>query len=186
MQMSCLMVKIPLKQLSEITKRVDHILINIYIKKPRGIIVIDFTTTAAIFQRSKVMNLPKKLVEHSAKQKHQGYPLWRLSKKTLLNRPLKLQPPLLPAQRVFFLKQAMVSNEGRFVRGAMPHAHLKTPTQWPKDTKVDPGKWVYWLPEGWMQGIRTQSLSGKDLKCYLSLILEVFWKYLAVFFPFCG
>lgn len=112
MQMSCLMVKIPLKQLSEITKRVDHILINIYIKKPRGIIVIDFTTTAAIFQRSKVMNLPKKLVEHSAKQKHQGYPLWRLSKKTLLNRPLKLQPPCFQPNVCFFWNRRWYQMKG--------------------------------------------------------------------------
>ena len=66
-----------------------------------------------------------------------------------------------------FFKQAMVSSKRQFVRGGMPHAHLKTPTKWPSDTKVDPGKWVYWLPEGWMQGIRTHITSGKDLKCYL-------------------
>ena len=62
----------------------------------------------------------------------------------------------------------MVSSVGRVVRpSAMPHADLKTPTKWPSDTKVDPGNWVYWLPEGWMQGIRTQNASGKQAKCYL-------------------
>ena len=35
----------------------------------------------------------KKKVEHSTKQKHQGYPLWKLSKKALLKRPLELQRP---------------------------------------------------------------------------------------------
>mmetsp|Transcript_21131 Transcript_21131/g.48509 ORF Transcript_21131/g.48509 Transcript_21131/m.48509 type:complete len:391 (+) Transcript_21131:67-1239(+) len=34
-------------------------------------------------------------------------------------------------------------------------------------TVVDPGKWVFWLPEGWGQGIRTTS-GGKSLKCFIS------------------
>lgn len=93
-------------------------------------------------------------------------------KKSAVKTSVRTATSLLPAQRVSFLKQAMASGERRFVRGPMPHAHLKTPTQWPHDTKVDPGNWVYWLPEGWMQGIRTHISSGKDLKCYLSLILE--------------
>ena len=33
-----------------------------------------------------------------------------------------------------------------------------------QDTVIDPGQWVYWLPNGWKQGLRT-SEAGKTLKC---------------------
>jgi len=42
------------------------------------------------------------------------------------------------------------------------------PDWFPADTEVDKASWVYWLPEGWIQGLRTQVASGKTLKCYMS------------------
>lgn len=45
---------------------------------------------------------------------------------------------------------------------------LTVPDHWPKDgTTVDPGNWVFWLPEGWGQGIKPTS-GGKTLKCFVS------------------
>eukprot|EP00930_Biecheleria_cincta_P049042 TRINITY_DN34286_c0_g1_i1.p1 TRINITY_DN34286_c0_g1~~TRINITY_DN34286_c0_g1_i1.p1 ORF type:complete len:688 (+),score=101.35 TRINITY_DN34286_c0_g1_i1:36-2066(+) len=63
---------------------------------------------------------------------------------------------------------------------------IETPANWPSDTVVDKGTWVFWLPEGWMQGVRTQPSSGKTLKCYFSPEGKRFWhkkdmeKYLGV------
>lgn len=52
---------------------------------------------------------------------------------------------------------------------------LKTPDNWPCDTVIDStSKWVFWLPEGWMQGIRT-SAAGKVLKCYFTPEGKRFW-----------
>jgi len=55
------------------------------------------------------------------------------------------------------------------------HQDVKRPDNWPDDTQVYPGSWVFWLPEGWMQGIRTQAASGKTLMCYMSPTGKRFW-----------
>eukprot|EP00929_Paragymnodinium_shiwhaense_P096047 TRINITY_DN5748_c0_g1_i1.p1 TRINITY_DN5748_c0_g1~~TRINITY_DN5748_c0_g1_i1.p1 ORF type:complete len:373 (+),score=48.22 TRINITY_DN5748_c0_g1_i1:163-1281(+) len=50
------------------------------------------------------------------------------------------------------------------------------PDHWPDDTDLDRGgEWVSWLPEGWLQGIRTQQASGKTLKCYFTPEGKRFW-----------
>mmetsp|Transcript_70936 Transcript_70936/g.140774 ORF Transcript_70936/g.140774 Transcript_70936/m.140774 type:complete len:944 (-) Transcript_70936:28-2859(-) len=43
----------------------------------------------------------------------------------------------------------------------------KTPAHWPTAVKIDPGKWVHWLPDNWGQGIKTTA-SGKELKCFVT------------------
>lgn len=70
-----------------------------------------------------------------------------------------------------------------------PKKDLETPANWPKDTVIDTtSKWVFWLPEGWQQGIRT-SLAGKILKCYFTPEGKRFWhkkdieKYLGYALP---
>lgn len=55
-----------------------------------------------------------------------------------------------------------------------PHAHLETPDGWPSGCKVDPGPWVPWLPERWMQGIATTN-GGKKTKCYISPDKNRYW-----------
>eukprot|EP00927_Polykrikos_kofoidii_P002987 TRINITY_DN11188_c0_g1_i1.p1 TRINITY_DN11188_c0_g1~~TRINITY_DN11188_c0_g1_i1.p1 ORF type:complete len:415 (-),score=69.67 TRINITY_DN11188_c0_g1_i1:169-1413(-) len=52
--------------------------------------------------------------------------------------------------------------------------NVERPSNWPADTVVDTGKWVFWLPEGWMQGVRT-SAAGKTLKCYFNPEGKRFW-----------
>ena len=36
------------------------------------------------------------------------------------------------------------------------------------NVEVDKGNWVYWLPEGWTQGIGTQVESRKQMRCYFT------------------
>lgn len=58
------------------------------------------------------------------------------------------------------------------------HQDVQRPANWPKalnDTEVFKGNWVFWLPEGWIQGIRTQIASGKTLMCYISPEGKRFW-----------
>jgi len=43
----------------------------------------------------------------------------------------------------------------------------ETPSHWSNGVKIDPGKWVYWLPADWKQGIKTTA-SGKEFKCYVT------------------
>jgi hypothetical protein len=45
--------------------------------------------------------------------------------------------------------------------GGLPNRRLKTPKEWPSDTKIDPGRWVFWLPEGWKQAKRTFNEENK-------------------------
>jgi len=59
--------------------------------------------------------------------------------------------------------------------GGLPNRRLKTPKEWPSDTKIDPGRWVFWLPEGWKQAKRTQEESGKVLTCYFNEENKRFW-----------
>jgi len=40
------------------------------------------------------------------------------------------------------------------------------PAHWPSGVRLDSARWVYWLPQGWGQGIKVTS-GGKDLKCYV-------------------
>jgi len=53
------------------------------------------------------------------------------------------------------------------VEKTRPKPLLEKPKHWPSNVRVDPSKWVYWLPENWGQGIKTTS-SGKDLKCWVA------------------
>jgi hypothetical protein len=55
------------------------------------------------------------------------------------------------------------------------HQDFKRPDNWPADTQVATGTWVFWLPEGWAQGIRTQAASGKTLMCYMNPAGKRFW-----------
>jgi len=55
------------------------------------------------------------------------------------------------------------------------HEDFKRPDNWPRDTQPEPGSWVYWLPEGWAQGIRTQEMSGMKLSCYMNPDGKRFW-----------
>ena len=57
---------------------------------------------------------------------------------------------------------------------------MKTPKGWPSDTKIDPGRWVFWLPEGWKQAKRTQEDSGKVLTCFFNEENKRFWHKRAV------
>mmetsp|Transcript_6014 Transcript_6014/g.13272 ORF Transcript_6014/g.13272 Transcript_6014/m.13272 type:complete len:419 (+) Transcript_6014:2-1258(+) len=43
---------------------------------------------------------------------------------------------------------------------------MKKPDHWPADTRPDPGKWIFWLPEGWGQGLKTTN-TGKEMKCFI-------------------
>lgn len=49
---------------------------------------------------------------------------------------------------------------------------LIPPAHWPGDCEVDPGKWVFWLPEGWGQAIKPTLKdgmpTGKSLQCFIS------------------
>lgn len=60
-------------------------------------------------------------------------------------------------------------------RKRSPNADFVRPDNWPADTDVERGSWVFWLPEGWAQGIRTQVNSGKTLSCYMSPTGKRFW-----------
>ncbi|CAK0848938.1 unnamed protein product [Prorocentrum cordatum] len=62
---------------------------------------------------------------------------------------------------------------GRKKKGV--HTDFKRPENWPDDVEVETGSWVFWLPEGWAQGIRTQKESGKQLKCFMSPEGKRFW-----------
>lgn len=56
-----------------------------------------------------------------------------------------------------------------------PMGDMQTPECWPKDTVIDnKSTWVFWLPEGWKQGIRT-SIAGKILKCWFNPANKRFW-----------
>ena len=44
----------------------------------------------------------------------------------------------------------------------------RRPDNWLSDVEVDKGNWVYWLPEGWTQGIRTQVESRKQKRCHFT------------------
>mmetsp|Transcript_55113 Transcript_55113/g.139187 ORF Transcript_55113/g.139187 Transcript_55113/m.139187 type:complete len:409 (+) Transcript_55113:90-1316(+) len=68
----------------------------------------------------------------------------------------------------------VVERPGRYQQ-KKPAKDLETPANWPKDTVIDrTSKWVFWLPEGWQQGIRT-SVAGKILKCYFTPEGKRFW-----------
>lgn len=82
----------------------------------------------------------------------------------------------------------VVERPGRFMQ-KKPAKDLVTPANWPSDTVIDTtSKWVFWLPEGWQQGIRT-STAGKILKCYFTPEGKRFWhkkdieKYLGYSLP---
>jgi len=64
---------------------------------------------------------------------------------------------------------------GRFGKKKKDQHDMERPANWPPDTDVERGSWVYWLPEGWAQGVRTQELSGKQLKCFMSPEGKRFW-----------
>ena len=56
------------------------------------------------------------------------------------------------------------------IAGRPPKARpppMKRPDHWPADTEPDTASNVYWLPDGWGQGIKTTK-AGKTLKCYIS------------------
>lgn len=56
------------------------------------------------------------------------------------------------------------------------HADVPDPEWMPADTTIDrEGQWATWLPEGWIQGVRTQAESGKSLKCYFSPERKRYW-----------
>ena len=66
---------------------------------------------------------------------------------------------------------------------------MERPANWPIGTEPDPGTWVFWLPDGWAQGVRTQESSGKTLKCYMRPDGKRYWhkkdieKYLGYALP---
>jgi len=60
-------------------------------------------------------------------------------------------------------------------KGPGAHESVVRPDNWPDDTQVYTGHWVFWLPEGWFQGIRTQVASGKTLMCYMSPAGKRYW-----------
>lgn len=64
---------------------------------------------------------------------------------------------------------------GKGRRNKSERHDVEKPAKWPADTEVERGSWVYWLPEGWIQGIRTQIASGKKLSCYMSPEGKRFW-----------
>lgn len=55
------------------------------------------------------------------------------------------------------------------------HDDFVRPDNWPPDTEPERGTWVFWLPDGWAQGIRTQAKSGKQLGCYMNPDGKRFW-----------
>ena len=46
--------------------------------------------------------------------------------------------------------------------------NFRRPDNCCSDVEVDKGSWVYWLPERWTQGIRTQVESRKQMRCYFT------------------
>lgn len=46
--------------------------------------------------------------------------------------------------------------------------------QWPEGVVPEEGKWVFWLPDGWGQGVKTTS-GGRPLKVYVSPSGKVFY-----------
>mmetsp|Transcript_54074 Transcript_54074/g.152008 ORF Transcript_54074/g.152008 Transcript_54074/m.152008 type:complete len:401 (+) Transcript_54074:151-1353(+) len=61
-------------------------------------------------------------------------------------------------------------------KAAIERHSMPRPDNWPSDTEVDrTSSWVFWLPEGWLQGIRTNPKSGLTLKCYFSPEGKRFW-----------
>lgn len=53
---------------------------------------------------------------------------------------------------------------------------MPRPDSWPADTEVDrTSSRVFWLPVGWLQGIRTDPKSGHTPKCYFSPARKRFW-----------
>ena len=46
--------------------------------------------------------------------------------------------------------------------------NFRRPDNCRSDVEVDKGSWVYWLPERWTQGIRTQVESRMQMRCYFT------------------
>lgn len=85
----------------------------------------------------------------------------------------KLGKPLFG--KVWTYDELMNNETTRYGRPKKHTKDLKTPANWPSDTVVDTdSKWVFWLPEGWMQGIRTSN-AGKLLKCYFTPEGKRYW-----------
>eukprot|EP00438_Fugacium_kawagutii_P007239 Skav211559 [mRNA] locus=scaffold2228:125437:131398:+ [translate_table: standard] len=83
--------------------------------------------------------------------------------------------PLFTRMWTYKELKEMEAKPGFAKPGSRPNAHLETPKNWPKDTKIDPKQWVLWLPEGWKQGLRTHEVSRKVLQCYFSPEGKRFW-----------
>ena len=46
--------------------------------------------------------------------------------------------------------------------------NFRRPDNCRSDVEVDKGSWVYWLPERWTQGIRTQVECRKQMRCHFT------------------
>jgi len=55
----------------------------------------------------------------------------------------------------------------------------ETPAHWPSGVKIDLGKWVYWLPDDWKQGIKTTA-KGTELKCYVTPNGKLYYHKVAI------
>jgi len=106
--------------------------------------------------------------EASAHNAKFGEEVWKAAESPMFTRLWSYDELLTVVRPIGF-------SSARRPKGPGAHEGVERPDNWPDDTQVYTGNWVFWLPEGWIQGIRTQVASGKILMCYMSPVGKRFW-----------